>query len=77
MLSSIDTVFSQGSIETSDDNTDMAINGNGFFEGVEAVIDKDYAASLLARAPWSSARRRPGTSTAGKRKAATARDMGG
>ena len=31
MLSSIDTIFSQGSIETSDDNTDVAINGNGFF----------------------------------------------
>jgi len=25
------------------------INGRGFFEGVEAVIDKDYAASLIAR----------------------------
>ena len=27
----------------------IIINGNGLFEGVEAVIDKDYAASLLAR----------------------------
>jgi carbamate kinase len=27
----------------------VIINGNGLFEGVEAVIDKDYAASLLAR----------------------------
>ncbi len=27
----------------------VIISGNGFFEGVEAVIDKDYAASLLAR----------------------------
>jgi carbamate kinase len=27
----------------------VIINGNGFYEGVEAVIDKDYAASLLAR----------------------------
>ena len=27
----------------------VILNGNGFFEGVEAVIDKDYAASLLAR----------------------------
>ncbi len=27
----------------------VVINGNGLFEGVEAVIDKDYAASLLAR----------------------------
>jgi carbamate kinase len=27
----------------------VVINGHGLFEGVEAVIDKDYAASLLAR----------------------------
>jgi len=27
----------------------VIINGNGLFRGVEAVIDKDYAASLLAR----------------------------
>jgi carbamate kinase len=27
----------------------VIINGNGLYEGVEAVIDKDYAASLLAR----------------------------
>ncbi len=27
----------------------VIINSRGFFEGVEAVIDKDYAASLLAR----------------------------
>src|SRR4030067_392143 len=27
----------------------VIINGNGLFEGVEAVIDKDYAASLLAQ----------------------------
>ena len=27
----------------------MIINGRGLFEGVEAVIDKDYAASLIAR----------------------------
>jgi len=27
----------------------VIINSNGLFEGVEAVIDKDYAASLLAR----------------------------
>ncbi len=27
----------------------VVINSNGLFEGVEAVIDKDYAASLLAR----------------------------
>ncbi|HVP91693.1 MAG TPA: carbamate kinase [Terriglobales bacterium] len=27
----------------------VVINSRGFFEGVEAVIDKDYAASLLAR----------------------------
>ncbi len=27
----------------------VIINGRGFFEGVEAVIDKDYAASLVAR----------------------------
>jgi carbamate kinase len=27
----------------------VIINGRGLFEGVEAVIDKDYAASLLAR----------------------------
>ncbi len=27
----------------------VVINGNGLYEGVEAVIDKDYAASLLAR----------------------------
>src|SRR5512135_156663 len=27
----------------------VILNGNGLFEGVEAVIDKDYAASLLAR----------------------------
>lgn len=27
----------------------VIINGRGFFEGVEAVIDKDYAASLIAR----------------------------
>jgi carbamate kinase len=27
----------------------VVINGRGLFEGVEAVIDKDYAASLLAR----------------------------
>jgi carbamate kinase len=27
----------------------VIITGNGLFEGVEAVIDKDYAASLLAR----------------------------
>jgi carbamate kinase len=27
----------------------VIINGNGLFEGVEAVIDKDYAASLIAR----------------------------
>ena len=27
----------------------VIINANGLFEGVEAVIDKDYAASLLAR----------------------------
>jgi len=27
----------------------VIINGNGLFEGIEAVIDKDYAASLLAR----------------------------
>jgi len=27
----------------------VILNANGFFEGVEAVIDKDYAASLLAR----------------------------
>jgi carbamate kinase len=27
----------------------IIINANGLFEGVEAVIDKDYAASLLAR----------------------------
>lgn len=27
----------------------VIINGHGLFEGVEAVIDKDYAASLIAR----------------------------
>ncbi|MFP4081236.1 MAG: carbamate kinase [Candidatus Aminicenantes bacterium] len=27
----------------------VIINGNGLFRGVEAVIDKDYAASLIAR----------------------------
>ena len=27
----------------------VIINGNGLFQGVEAVIDKDYAAGLLAR----------------------------
>jgi carbamate kinase len=27
----------------------VIINGNGLFQGVEAVIDKDYTASLLAR----------------------------
>ncbi len=27
----------------------IIINGNGLFQGVEAVIDKDYAASLIAR----------------------------
>ena len=27
----------------------VIINGRGLFEGVEAVIDKDYAASLVAR----------------------------
>ncbi len=27
----------------------VIINGNGLFQGVEAVIDKDYASSLLAR----------------------------
>ncbi len=27
----------------------VIINGNGLFQGVEAVIDKDYAASLIAR----------------------------
>jgi carbamate kinase len=27
----------------------VVINANGLFEGIEAVIDKDYAASLLAR----------------------------
>jgi carbamate kinase len=27
----------------------VILNGRGLFEGVEAVIDKDYAASLLAR----------------------------
>jgi carbamate kinase len=27
----------------------VVINGRGLYEGVEAVIDKDYAASLLAR----------------------------
>ncbi|MEA3420898.1 MAG: carbamate kinase [Acidobacteriota bacterium] len=27
----------------------VVINGRGLFEGVEAVIDKDYAASLIAR----------------------------
>jgi carbamate kinase len=27
----------------------VIINGRGLFEGVEAVIDKDYAASLIAR----------------------------
>jgi carbamate kinase len=27
----------------------VIINGRGLYEGVEAVIDKDYAASLLAR----------------------------
>ena len=27
----------------------VIINGNGLFQGVEAVIDKDYAASMLAR----------------------------
>jgi len=27
----------------------VIINGNGLFQGVEAVIDKDFAASLLAR----------------------------
>jgi len=27
----------------------IIINGRGFFQGVEAVIDKDYAASLIAR----------------------------
>jgi len=27
----------------------VIINGRGFFKGVEAVIDKDYAASLIAR----------------------------
>jgi len=27
----------------------VIINGRGFFEGVEAVIDKDFASSLLAR----------------------------
>jgi carbamate kinase len=27
----------------------VVLNANGLFEGVEAVIDKDYAASLLAR----------------------------
>jgi len=27
----------------------VIINGNGFFQGVEAVIDKDYAASLIAQ----------------------------
>ena len=27
----------------------VIINGRGFFQGVEAVIDKDYASSLLAR----------------------------
>ena len=27
----------------------VILNGNGLYEGVEAVIDKDYAASLIAR----------------------------
>jgi carbamate kinase len=27
----------------------VIIDGNGLFQGVEAVIDKDYAASLIAR----------------------------
>lgn len=27
----------------------VIINGNGLFQGVEAVIDKDYAASFIAR----------------------------
>ena len=27
----------------------VVINGRGFFQGVEAVIDKDYASSLIAR----------------------------
>ena len=27
----------------------VILNGRGFYEGVEAVIDKDYAASLIAR----------------------------
>jgi carbamate kinase len=27
----------------------VIINGNGLFQGVEAVIDKDYAASLIAQ----------------------------
>ena len=27
----------------------VILNGRGFFEGVEAVIDKDFAASLIAR----------------------------
>ncbi len=27
----------------------VILNGNGLYEGIEAVIDKDYAASLLAR----------------------------
>jgi len=27
----------------------VIINGNGFFQGVEAVIDKDYSSSLIAR----------------------------
>jgi carbamate kinase len=27
----------------------VILNGNGFFQGVEAVIDKDYAASLIAQ----------------------------
>jgi carbamate kinase len=27
----------------------VIINGNGLFQGVEAVIDKDYAASMIAR----------------------------
>ena len=27
----------------------VIINGRGLFQGVEAVIDKDYAASLIAR----------------------------
>ncbi len=56
-VNTLDTIFSQGSIETTTNQTDLAIQGNGFF-----IVNKG-GKQLFTRADGSSWTRTAGSST--------------